>query len=65
MIDQNLQIDVPYQKKKCMSNRYSNWLSSGLRAWSTGNANANPGSEWAISAALEDFIYVCFTFSST
>lgn len=38
--------------------RYSNWLSSGLRAWSTGNANANPGSEWAISAAPEDFIYV-------
>ncbi|CAO2818154.1 unnamed protein product [Amaranthus hypochondriacus] len=38
--------------------RYSNWLSYGLNARKPGHTNANPGSEWAISAGPEDFIYV-------
>ncbi|KAL9438999.1 hypothetical protein AB3S75_024623 [Citrus x aurantiifolia] len=38
--------------------RYSNWLSSGLAARSSGHASFNPGNEWAISAAPDDFIYI-------
>ncbi|KAK6123717.1 hypothetical protein DH2020_042531 [Rehmannia glutinosa] len=38
--------------------RYSNWLSAGLNARKAGNASANPGSEWAISAASDDFLYI-------
>ncbi|KAK1565522.1 hypothetical protein Q3G72_028646 [Acer saccharum] len=38
--------------------RYSNWLSSGLAARKVGNSGANPGNEWAISASLDDFIYI-------
>ena len=43
-------------------NRYSNWLSYGLNARKPGHTNANPGSEWAISAGPEDFIYVWTPF---
>ncbi|KAE8654993.1 Golgi organization, COG2 isoform 2 [Hibiscus syriacus] len=38
--------------------RYSNWLSSGLAAWKKGGAGSNPGCEWALSAAPDDFVYV-------
>ncbi|KAI7986079.1 Conserved oligomeric Golgi complex subunit 2 [Camellia lanceoleosa] len=38
--------------------RYSNWLSSGLAARKAGNAGSNPGSEWAISAVPDDFVYI-------
>ncbi|GFP87982.1 conserved oligomeric golgi complex subunit 2 [Phtheirospermum japonicum] len=38
--------------------RYSNWLSAGLNARKAGNASATSGSEWAISAASDDFLYV-------
>ncbi|XP_044486987.1 conserved oligomeric Golgi complex subunit 2 [Mangifera indica] len=38
--------------------RYSNWLSSGLAARKSGSVGSNPGCEWAISAATDDFIYV-------
>ncbi|KAJ0079753.1 hypothetical protein Patl1_24447 [Pistacia atlantica] len=38
--------------------RYSNWLSSGLAPRKSGSAGSNPGCEWAISAAPDDFIYV-------
>ncbi|KAK6123711.1 hypothetical protein DH2020_042546 [Rehmannia glutinosa] len=38
--------------------RYSNWLSAGLNARKAGNASANSGSEWAISAASDDFLYI-------
>lgn len=38
--------------------RYSNWLSSGLAARSSGHASSNPVYEWAISAAPDDFIYI-------
>ncbi|KAL5750742.1 hypothetical protein ACOSP7_025345 [Xanthoceras sorbifolium] len=38
--------------------RYSNWLSSGLAARKVGNSGSNPGNEWAISAAPDDFIYI-------
>ncbi|CAL1389088.1 unnamed protein product [Linum trigynum] len=38
--------------------RYSNWLSSGLAARETGSTGSTPGCEWAISAALDDFIYI-------
>ncbi|CAL5444509.1 unnamed protein product [Camellia sinensis] len=37
--------------------RYSNWLSSGLAARKAGNEGSNPGSEWAISAVPDDFVY--------
>ncbi|KAF8390622.1 hypothetical protein HHK36_025149 [Tetracentron sinense] len=37
--------------------RYSTWLSFGLAARKAGNTGSNPGSEWAISAVPEDFIY--------
>ncbi|KAA3476168.1 conserved oligomeric Golgi complex subunit 2 [Gossypium australe] len=39
--------------------RYSNWLSSGLAARKKGSAGSNPGCEWALSAAPDDFVYVC------
>lgn len=42
--------------------RFSNWLSAGLNARKDGNTNANQGSEWAISAAPDDFLYVCVTY---
>ncbi|KAK4486144.1 hypothetical protein RD792_008812 [Penstemon davidsonii] len=38
--------------------RYSNWLSAGLNARKAGNTSANSGSEWAISAAADDFLYI-------
>ncbi|TYI56147.1 hypothetical protein E1A91_D11G189600v1 [Gossypium mustelinum] len=38
--------------------RYSNWLSSGLAARKKGSAGSNPGCEWALSAAPDDFVYV-------
>ncbi|KAI3454999.1 hypothetical protein Pfo_011662 [Paulownia fortunei] len=38
--------------------RYSNWLSAGLNARKAGNASANSGSGWAISAAPDDFLYI-------
>lgn len=38
--------------------RYSNWLSSGLAARKKGSAGANPGCEWALSAAPDDFVYI-------
>ncbi|XVF71036.1 hypothetical protein PTKIN_Ptkin12aG0002500 [Pterospermum kingtungense] len=38
--------------------RYSNWLSSGLAARKKGSVGSNPGCEWALSAAPEDFVYI-------
>lgn len=38
--------------------RYSNWLSSGLAARKEGSVGSNPGCEWALSAAPEDFVYI-------
>uniref|UniRef100_A0A2P2KTE7 Conserved oligomeric Golgi complex subunit 2 n=1 Tax=Rhizophora mucronata TaxID=61149 RepID=A0A2P2KTE7_RHIMU len=38
--------------------RYSSWLSYGLSARRTGNTGAASGSEWAISALPDDFIYI-------
>ncbi|KAF9603021.1 hypothetical protein IFM89_033648 [Coptis chinensis] len=38
--------------------RYSTWLSSGLRARRMDHTGTNPGTQWAISAVPEDFIYV-------
>lgn len=38
--------------------RYSNWLSAGVAARKAGNSGSNPGSEWAISAVPDDFIYI-------
>ncbi|KAJ8646126.1 hypothetical protein MRB53_007874 [Persea americana] len=38
--------------------RYTTWLSSGLGARKLGSTGSNPGSEWAIAANAEDFIYV-------
>ncbi|XP_028765079.1 conserved oligomeric Golgi complex subunit 2 [Neltuma alba] len=38
--------------------RYTNWLSSGLIARKTGNISTSPGSEWAISAVADDFIFI-------
>ena len=40
--------------------RYSNWLSTGLAARKFPNSGSNPGSEWAVSAALDDLVYVRF-----
>ncbi|XWS30632.1 hypothetical protein CRYUN_Cryun23aG0002200 [Craigia yunnanensis] len=37
--------------------RYSNWLSSGLAARKKGSVSSNPGYEWALSAAPDDFVY--------
>ncbi|CAN1802306.1 Conserved oligomeric Golgi complex subunit 2 [Linum perenne] len=44
--------------------RYSNWLSSGLAARKTGGAVSHPGSEWATSAVLDDFVYVIHDIKS-
>ncbi|KAL3528104.1 hypothetical protein ACH5RR_012760, partial [Cinchona calisaya] len=38
--------------------RYSNWLSTGLAARKSGNLGSNASSEWAVSAAPDDFIYL-------
>lgn len=38
--------------------RYSNWLSAGLAARRTANSDSSPGFEWAISAAVDDYLYV-------
>ncbi|KAI3463629.1 hypothetical protein Pfo_020292 [Paulownia fortunei] len=38
--------------------RYSNWLSAGLNARKAGNANASYESQWAFSAAPDDFLYI-------
>ncbi|GAB2240908.1 hypothetical protein Droror1_Dr00021426 [Drosera rotundifolia] len=38
--------------------RYSKWLSSGLGARKSSDAGAHPGSEWALSAVTEDFMYI-------
>ncbi|KAL6996985.1 Conserved oligomeric Golgi complex subunit 2 [Sarracenia purpurea var. burkii] len=38
--------------------RYSNWISAGLAARKAGNAGSYTGSEWAISAVPDDFIYI-------
>lgn len=38
--------------------RYSNWLSSGLKARKMDNRGSSPGCEWAISAVPDDFIYI-------
>ncbi|KAK2409364.1 conserved oligomeric Golgi complex subunit [Trifolium repens] len=38
--------------------RYSNWLSSGLTARKNHNTSTVTGREWAISAVIDDFIFV-------
>ncbi|OVA10188.1 COG complex component [Macleaya cordata] len=38
--------------------RYSTWLSSGLDNRKMARTGSNPGTDWAISAVPEDFIYV-------
>ncbi|XP_052176732.1 conserved oligomeric Golgi complex subunit 2 [Diospyros lotus] len=38
--------------------RYSNWLLAGLTARKAGNVGENTGSEWAISARADDFVYI-------
>ncbi|CAA2967337.1 conserved oligomeric Golgi complex subunit 2 [Olea europaea subsp. europaea] len=38
--------------------RFSNWLSVGMDARNAGNAGSKSGSEWAISASPEDFLYI-------
>ncbi|KAJ1380468.1 Conserved oligomeric Golgi complex, subunit 2, N-terminal [Sesbania bispinosa] len=38
--------------------RYSNWLSSGLTARKNRNTSTSTGCEWAVSAAVDDFIFV-------
>ncbi|KAK1363250.1 Conserved oligomeric Golgi complex subunit 2 [Heracleum sosnowskyi] len=38
--------------------RYSNWLSTGLAVRKVPNLGSNPGSEWAVSAAPDDLVYV-------
>ncbi|KAK6920539.1 COG complex component, COG2, C-terminal [Dillenia turbinata] len=38
--------------------RYSNWLPSGLAARKSVTTSPQPGSEWAISAAPDDFVYI-------
>ncbi|KAJ0013349.1 hypothetical protein Pint_21672 [Pistacia integerrima] len=49
---------APVQNSHSDQGKYSNWLSSGLAARKSGSAGSNPGCEWAISAAPDDFIYV-------
>jgi len=39
--------------------RYSSWLSSGLTARKNHNTSTGSGSEWAVSAVIDDFIFVC------
>lgn len=34
-------------------------MSAGLAARKLGNSGSNPGSEWAVSAVLDDLVYVC------
>ncbi|KAK7389194.1 hypothetical protein VNO78_24029 [Psophocarpus tetragonolobus] len=38
--------------------RYSSWLSSGLTARKNHNTSTGSGCEWAVSAAIDDFIFV-------
>ncbi|GAU44978.1 hypothetical protein TSUD_184790 [Trifolium subterraneum] len=38
--------------------RYSNWLSSGLTARKNHNTSTGTGREWAVSAVIDDFIFV-------
>ncbi|KAL5183719.1 Conserved oligomeric Golgi complex subunit 2 [Glycine soja] len=38
--------------------RYSSWLSSGLTARKNHNTSTSPGCEWAVSAVIDDFIFV-------
>ncbi|WVZ10933.1 hypothetical protein V8G54_015463 [Vigna mungo] len=38
--------------------RYSSWLSSGLTARKNHNTSTGPGCEWAVSAVIDDFIFV-------
>ncbi|XP_004515820.1 conserved oligomeric Golgi complex subunit 2 [Cicer arietinum] len=38
--------------------RYSNWLSSGLTARKSHNTSTGTGCEWAVSAVIDDFIFV-------
>ncbi|KAJ0080036.1 hypothetical protein Patl1_24473 [Pistacia atlantica] len=49
---------APVQNSHSDQGKYSNWLSSGLAPRKSGSAGSNPGCEWAISAAPDDFIYV-------
>ncbi|KAI3885291.1 hypothetical protein MKW98_002683 [Papaver atlanticum] len=44
--------------------RYSTWLSSGLDARKSAKSGSSPGSDWAISAVPEDFIYVMHDIDS-
>lgn len=43
--------------------RYSTWLSTGLSARRMGKTVSSPGTEWAISAAPEELIYVLHDIS--
>ncbi|XP_027334361.1 conserved oligomeric Golgi complex subunit 2 [Abrus precatorius] len=38
--------------------RYSNWLSSGLTARKNHNTSTSSGCEWAVTAVIDDFIFV-------
>ncbi|XP_061342217.1 conserved oligomeric Golgi complex subunit 2 isoform X3 [Gastrolobium bilobum] len=38
--------------------RYSSWLSSGLTARKNHNTSTSTGCEWAVSAVIDDFIFV-------
>ncbi|XP_020206306.1 conserved oligomeric Golgi complex subunit 2 [Cajanus cajan] len=38
--------------------RYSHWLSSGLTARKNHNTSTSSGCEWAVSAVIDDFIFV-------
>lgn len=42
--------------------RYATWLSVGLAARNAGDATNNPGGEWALVSAPEDFVLVGFKF---
>lgn len=42
----------------CKFVRYATWLSVGLTARQAGNATNNPGGEWALISAPEDFVLV-------
>lgn len=43
--------------------RYSSWLFAGLSARKTGRTGSSPGTEWAISAAPEELIFVLHDIS--
>ncbi|XP_058103293.1 conserved oligomeric Golgi complex subunit 2 [Magnolia sinica] len=43
--------------------RYSTWLSFGLSARKAGSVGPHPGSEWAIAATPDDFIFVMHDIS--